>query len=218
MTDAKDNASRAPTEEPQIAGSLVNGVRGTLIRDGRWERIEADVLARGPELAAWLLDAERAEWVSLEGYLAFLEALRAILGDEALAALGSLRLREDVDVGRLSPMLRSWLREFNEDPRELLRVAPYAWQGVTRHAGRMEVVASDAEVMRLRVAAAPQVLLETRAWHIFLEGFGAELLRQSGRQGSFSIGPDGASLSLEARWSDEASEGGADRGGSDRGR
>src|SRR5690606_26720047 len=40
--------------EPEIAASLVNGVRRTLIEDGRWERIEGDVLSRAPELTRWL--------------------------------------------------------------------------------------------------------------------------------------------------------------------
>ena len=112
--------------EPQIAASLVNGVRRTLIEDGRWERIEEDVLARAPELADWLAAAERAEWVSLERYLLFMDTLLGVLGVEALETLGATRLKDDVDVGALARMLRAWLREFRSDAGALLRVAPHA--------------------------------------------------------------------------------------------
>lgn len=195
MTEAK-------RREPQIAASLVNGVRRTLIEDGRWERIEGDVLERAPALGVWLADAERAEWVSLDGYLALFEALSAVLGDDALAALGATRLREDVDVGALARMLRAWLREFKTDAGALLRVAPHAWQASTRNAGRMIVADSAPGRMCFLVEDAPRILLERRAWHVFLEGFGSELLRQSGRQGSFSVRPDGTSLSFEGTWSE----------------
>jgi len=188
--------------EPQIAASLVNGVRRTLIEDGRWERIEGDVLARAPALAMWLADAERAEWVSLDGYLAFLDELMCVLGDEALFTLGATRLREDIDIGALARLLRAWMREFASDASALLRVGPHAWSASTRNAGRMTVVDSRPGRMCFRVEGAPRMLLERRGWHLFLEGFGGELLRQSGRQGSFSIAPDGDSLSFEATWSE----------------
>lgn len=193
--------------EPQIAASLVNGVRRTLIEDGRWERIEADVLARAPELAGWLTTAERAEWVSLERYLLFMDTLLGVLGKEALAALGATRLKEDVDVGALARMLRAWLREFRSDASALLRVAPHAWQAATRNAGRMVVVDSTPGHMSFRVESPPAAVLEGRGWHLFLEGFGGELLHQSGRQGSFSIRPDAGALSLSATWSETSSPG-----------
>ena len=174
--------------EPQIAASLVNGIRRTLIEDGRWERIEGDVLARAPALADWLAFAERAEWVSLDGHLTFLNALLGVLGRESLAALAR--------------MLRAWLREFRSDASALLRVAPHAWQAATRNAGRMVVVDSTPGHMSFRVESPPAAVLDRRGWHVFLEGFGSELLRQSGRQGSFSIAPDGGSLSLVATWSE----------------
>lgn len=188
--------------EPQIAASLVNGIRRTLIEDGRWERIEGDVLARAPALADWLAFAERAEWVSLDGHLTFLDALLGVLGRESLAALGATRLKEDVDIGALARMLRAWLREFRSDASALLRVAPHAWQAATRNAGRMVVVDSTPGHMSFRVESPPAAVLDRRGWHVFLEGFGSELLRQSGRQGSFSIAPDGGSLSLVATWSE----------------
>lgn len=191
--------------EPQIATSLVNGVRRTLIEDGRWERIEEDVLARAPELADWLAAAERAEWVSLERYLLFMDTLLGVLGVEALATLGATRLKEDVDVGALARMLRAWLREFRSDAGALLRVAPHAWQAATRNAGRMVVVDSTPGHMSFRVESPPPAVIERRGWHVFLEGFGGELLRQSGRQGSFSIGPEAGSLSLAATWSESGS-------------
>lgn len=203
--------------EPQIASSLVNGVRHSLIEDGRWESIEGRILALFPELASWLASAERDEWVSLEGHLWFFHAMHELLGDDALAALGATRLAQDVEVGRLAPLLRAWLREFRSDARQLLHVTPHAWHAVTRNAGRMVIASTEwAEApedggperngrtgrMRFRVEGAPPLLLELHGWHVFLEGFGAELLRRSGRQGSFWVGPAGDALSLEAVWLD----------------
>lgn len=188
--------------EPEIAASLVNGVRRTLIEDGRWERIEGDVLSRAPELTRWLAAAERTAWVSLDGHLLFFEELRVALGDDALVELGSIRLREDIDVGALARLLRAWIREFASDVSALLRVAPHAWAASTRHAGRMIVADSGPGRLVFQLVDAPTAMLERRGWHSFLEGFGAELLRQSGRQGSVSLVPDGSSLSLIALWSE----------------
>lgn len=195
------------SQEPQIAASIVNGTRRSLIEDGTWERIEPDVLARAPILSRWLRDAERAEWVSLEGYLLFMQALLDVLGRDALIELGSTRLRADIDVGALAPLLRGWIREFARDASELLRVAPHAWQAITKNAGRMVLADSGRGHIRFRVEGAPASLLALSGWHFLLSGFGAELLRRSGRHGSFSVGPagDGSSLVLEGRWSDDAS-------------
>lgn len=196
-----------PERQPRIAASLVNGVRRSLIEDGTWERVEPDVLSRAPMLAEWLESANRAEWVSLEGYLRFMTALLDVLGPDALIELGAARFRADVDVGPLGPMLRGWIREFARDTSELLRVAPHAWQAITRDAGRMVLVSSGDDHIRYRLEGTPASLLLSAGWHLFLSGFGTELLRRSGRQGSFSVGPeDGASsLVFEGRWSTDAS-------------
>jgi hypothetical protein len=193
--------------EPRIAATLVNGVRRGLIEDGTWERVEAAVLAREPMLPEWLQDANRAEWVTLEGYLRFMGALLDVLGADAMIELGATRFRADVDVGPLGPMLRGWIREFARDTNTLLRVAPHAWQAITRDAGRMVVVSSGPDHIRFRLDATPAALLTGSGWHLFLSGFGTELLRRSGHQGSFSVAPDDGgdpSLVFEGRWSADA--------------
>ncbi len=197
MTDGR-------SKPPQIAASLVNGLRRNLIEDGVWERIEANVLAREPMLDGWLRDADEEEWVSLEGHLRFTEALRQILGEEALAARGAARLREDVDVGPLAPLLRSWIRGFANDASELMRVAPHVYQAITRNAGRMVLVDSQKGHIRFAIQGGPPLLGELRGWPALIEGFGRELLQLSGRRGSVSVGPDddGSSLRLEALWSE----------------
>jgi hypothetical protein len=197
MTDGKAT--------PQIAASLVNGLRRNLIEDGTWERVEADVLARAPMLERWLAETDRSEWVSLEGYLRFTQALLEVLGEDVLAARGASRLREDLDVGPLAPMLRGWIRGFATDTSELMRVAPHVWQAITRGAGRMVLVDSQKGRIAFAVRGGPPLLRELRGWHALIEGFAVELLRASGRQGSVSVGPDpdGASLALEAVWSED---------------
>jgi hypothetical protein len=187
--------------EPRIAAPLVNGVRSQLIQDGRWPEIEAHVLGKDPELAPWLEQCERAEWTSLVSHLRFMEILLEHIGEEALESLGGGRFRDDMAIGPLAPVLRGWVREYRHDPAALMRVAPHAWQAVTRNAGRMVLVEILASAIRFRVEGPPNVVLTSRAWHILLRGYGAELLRQSGRQGSFSVEPSGGSLALEARWS-----------------
>ncbi len=178
-------------------------MRRSLIEDGTWERVEADVLARAPTLAEWLQLANRADWVSLDGYLRFMEALLDVLGEDALIELGAARFHADVDVGPLGPLLRGWIREFARDTSELLRVAPHAWQAITRNAGRMVLVSSGADHIRYRLEDTPSSLLRPSGWHLLLSGFGRELLRRSGRQGSFSVAPDEreSSLVFEGRWS-----------------
>lgn len=190
------------TTPPQIVASLVNGLRRNLIEDGTWERVEADVLARAPMLEAWLREAERSEWVSLEGHLRFTQALLEVLGEEALAARGAARMREDLDVGPLAPMLRSWIRGFAKDASELMRVAPHVYQAITRGAGRMVLVDSERGRIAFAIRGGPSLLRELRGWHALIEGFGSELLRASGRQGSVSVAPDGdgSSLALEGVW------------------
>lgn len=197
MPDTKSSA-------PQIASSLVNGLRRDLIEDGTWERIEADVLARAPMLAEWLHEAERSEWVSLEGHLRFTHALLEVLGAETLAERGAARLRQDLDVGPLAPLLRGWMRGFAKDATELMRVAPYVYQAITRGAGRMVLIDSQEGRIRFAVQGGPALLRELRGWQVLIEGFGSELLRASGRQGSVSVRPDddGASLALEGVWSE----------------
>jgi hypothetical protein len=190
------------SKQPRISASLVNGVRRTLLEDGSWPAIEADIQARDPSLLPWLRDAERAEWASLDSYLRFMEILLDRFGSEALALLGRERMQKDLELGPLAPMLRSWVREYADDPAALLRVATHAWQAVTRGAGRMVVVDSGPNRIRFRVEDAPPELLEKRAWHVVLRGFGEQLLALSGRQGSFSVEPLDGSLSLEATWSD----------------
>ena len=162
------------------------------------------MLAREPTLEGWLRDAERADWVSLEGYLRFMEALHEVLGADALIELGAARFREDVDVGPLGPLLRGSIREFAGDTGELLRVAPHAWQAITRGAGRMVLTSSAADHIRYRLENTPEVLLTGSAWHLLLRGFGTELVRRSGRTSSLSVGPDGDnSLVFEWRWSEQ---------------
>ncbi|HEY8431375.1 MAG TPA: hypothetical protein VIL20_23505 [Sandaracinaceae bacterium] len=195
MTDAKRRT-------PRIAASLVNGLRRSLIEDGTWERVEHEVLRRAPMLSEWLAEAEQCEWVSLEGHLRLLQALLDVLGEEAIAARGAARLREDLDVGPLAPILRAWMRGFAKDPAELMRVAPHVYQAITRDAGRMVLVGSDARSIRFAVREPPRLLCELRGWHVLMEGFGTELLRTSGRQGSVSVrpAPDGESLLISAVW------------------
>lgn len=192
------------SKPPQIAAALVNGLRRDLIEDGTWERIEADVLARAAMLDEWLRAADDEEWVSLEGHLRFTEALREVIGDDALAERGAARLRQDVDVGPLAPLLRSWIRGFASDASELMRVAPHVYQAITRNAGRMVLVDSQPGRIRFAIQGAPPLLRELRGWHTLIEGFGRELLQLSGRRGSVSVGPDsdGSSLALEGVWSE----------------
>ncbi len=185
-----------------MSASLVNGLRRSLIEDGTWERIEADVLARAPMLEEWLVEAERRDWVSLEGHLHFTQALLDVLGEEAVAARGAQRLRDDIDVGPLAPILRAWIRGFANDASELMRVAPHVWQAITRGAGRMVLVSSEPGHMLFAIRRAPSLLCSLRGWQVLIEGFTRELLSQSGRQGSVSVRPDsdGASLSVDCTW------------------
>lgn len=196
--------SRGIQKEPQIAASVVNGVRRDLIEDGTWERIEPELLAKVASLAPWLEIADREDWVALDVYLELMEALRVLLGDAALAAYGKKRLRADVELGPLAPMLRGWIREYGRDPVALLRVAPHAWQAVMRNAGRMVLASSGPGRTHFSVHEAAPLLLRLRGWPVFLEGFGGALLSLSGRQGSLSVvpGEDGASLELVAVWSE----------------
>jgi hypothetical protein len=187
--------------EPEIAAALVRGTRRSLIENGTWERLEPALIARVEGVDAWLREAERAEWITLEPYLALMDMLRERLGDKTLASYGAARLRADVETGPLGPMLRSWMREFRRDPDALLRVAPHAWQAVTRNAGRMVIRDATPGRLSFEIEGPPPSLLQLCGWHRFLEGFGTELVRIAAGQGSFSISPDGASLSLVATWS-----------------
>jgi hypothetical protein len=194
------------TREAQVVASLVNGVRRALIEDGTWERIEHDVLEREPMVGGWLNDADHEDWVSLEGHLVWMQALFEVLGREELERRGAERLRTGLDTGPLARLLRSWLREYACDPRDLFRVAPHAWLAITRYAGRMVLVDSSPTSMRFRVEGAPPGLATLPGWHALLTGFGQELLATTGRHGSLSIGADvdGVSLALAADWSADA--------------
>lgn len=189
-----------PPPGPKVAAALVNGLRQRLLEEGVWPDVEADILAKAPELVPWLRDAEREEWVSLDGHLRIMELLEERFGADGLASRGRQRLQEARERGPLSPLLRSWVREYGTDPVALMRVVPHAWQAVTRDAGRMVLIDAKPGHVAFRVEGAPDELLRVRAWHTLLKGFGAELLSLSGNQGSFSVEPSDGGLSFEASW------------------
>jgi hypothetical protein len=190
--------------EPEILASLVNRLRRRLILEGSWPELERAILEREPALADWFRDAERNDWVPLEGYLHLMQHLLEVVGEERLALYGSQALRDDLVSGPLSPMLRAWLREFATDGMALLRMLPHAWNAVVRNAGRMIFHITEPGRIVLHLLDPAPSLLALRGWPVMLEGFGRQLLEESGRQGSFSIGPDpdGASLRIESIWSD----------------
>ncbi len=186
-----------------VASALFNGVRAHLIAQGRWESLEEAVIAERADLADWLADAESAPWLPLEPLFAVMAGLQRALAPEGMRELGRERLRADLETGALAPMLRAWIREFASDPTALMRVSPHLWQAITQHAGAMRLVAADPTRVEFRIAGAPGGLLEASGWHRLFEGFGGELMRRSGRQGSVSVSAlvDSGELALVGDWS-----------------
>lgn len=194
--------SDAP-QQPLVASPLFNGLRAQLIRQGRWESLEASILAADPSLGDWLTTAVREPWMPLLPYFRIMEALRSTLGDEGMAELGRERLRADLELGTLAPMLRAWVREFADDPTALMRVSPHVWSAITQHAGTMRLESAEPGRVAFRIAGAPVELLTAAGWHRLFEGFGEELMRRSQRDGSVSVSalPEESELELVGSWS-----------------
>lgn len=189
--------------EPQVAAWLFNGLRAELIEQGRWEELERVLVERDPALASWLERSEREQWLPLLPYFEVMAALEQRLGSDGMEQLGRERLRVDLERGALAPMLRAWIREFSDDPTALMRVSPHVWSAITQNAGVMRLVEARPGRVVFRIAGAPRELLNATGWHRLFEGFGVELIRRSGRQGSVSVVPvpDEDELELSGVWS-----------------
>ncbi|MBZ0119125.1 MAG: hypothetical protein K8H88_19170 [Sandaracinaceae bacterium] len=185
---------------PRIAASLLNGVRQTMIDEGHWADVERVLFELDPHAPSWLKAAERGEWVLAEHHLCVIEAMRRVLGAQALERYGAAHLRRDMETGALAPVLRSWARSFARDPHELLRVIPHAWQAVTRNLGRLVRVTEEPGRALYRLEGDPGLVAGSPGWQSFLTGFATELLHLAGRGGRAMVEVKDGVLEVDARW------------------
>jgi len=200
-TGSRESRPPGHVREPSIASGLVRSLRGSLIEHGAWPAVYERFQASYPDVDAWLESASQQDWVSMEGHMAMVEALGAVIGVEKLAELGSARLRASLQGGFLAPIIRSWARSFSE-PGDLVRVLPHAWQAIARGCGRAEEAGSGDGWIRYVIHEVPDSLIGRLAWHVLVEGFYRELVQMSGRDAEVSITArsEDHSLVLDARW------------------
>ena len=186
--------------ECQISSSVVNGVRRLLIDEGRWQEIERALLERDPDMEDWLEDTGRRPYVSFAGHRRLLEAVGGDEGAPALRRLGHARLSAAMDLGPVAPILRCWVRQYAHIPTALLHVAPYVWDVILHHAGRLQIEETGPHRMVYRAVDAPEALHSATLWHALVEGYGTELLRRSGRDGEVRVQVDARGFALVGTW------------------
>lgn len=201
MQSSQPLTTVASDREPRIASSVVSGVRRTLIDLGEWKRVRGAVLALRPDADGWVDSAlDHQTWCPADWHFVVMSAIRLELGESGAREFGAARLRDNLQGGRIAPILRSWMRSYGSAPGHLLRVAPYVWNAVTRALGRIDVSAAHEREIQFRAIEMPECARRCTGWHRFLEGYVVAWLAEGSHpSGRIEIVTGPAPGQLEAR-------------------
>jgi hypothetical protein len=171
--------------DPCISGRIVSELRALMIAEGVWPKVRDALAVRAPMALRWLDDAANEPWIEMETYLSMVDAAGEALGLDALRALGRKRMVESSQSGIFASIVRGWLRSFERDPAQVLRVVPHLWRAGVRRGGSLRVVSAGDGFLHARLVPGPAATLMARspAWRAVLEGFCTGLLDLCGASG-----------------------------------
>jgi hypothetical protein len=195
---ARDDAAEAP----QIAASVIVGLRHLLIDSGIWQPVRAALAARDPRSIEWIetelaVDPTTTAWVTSAHFGDLMDTILEVVGSDRAFELGRERLHRSAQAGAFAPVVRSWMRSFGESPEEFLRLTIHAWSSQTRSFGVVSVVENRPGHARFVMLDAPEVIRDSAGWHRFLSGYGTGLLDLIHRQGQCAVRRDPSGKSVE---------------------
>jgi hypothetical protein len=121
--------------EPVIRASYAKTVIAGMKRDPSPER--EDLLARlNPTLRASIREASLLDWIPARDFSALATLIFEVLGADRSKSFWRANLLSSLERTLLSPLRLGAIALYGESPGSLMRMAPQAWQLVSRHCGK----------------------------------------------------------------------------------
>jgi hypothetical protein len=192
-------------DEPSISGRIVTELRALMIAQGVWPKVRDTLAARNATALRWLDDAAREPWVDLDIHLALVDAAGEALGLQQVRELGRERMIQSSRAGIFAAIVRGWLRSFQGDPAQVLKVMPHLWRAGVRRGGSLRVLSSGEGRLDARLSPGPAAtqLGKSAAWRALLEGFCVGLIDLCGATGeaAFEVSSETpGAVDLKLRW------------------
>lgn len=159
------------------------------------ERILALV---SPSTLAAIRNAADDDWLPMESDVELTEAVGQVCGEGGVRAWGREAFRKSLSGPVLSPLLKSTLQVFGNNPGRLLSLLPHGFSLYYRDAGQWERVGRKSDEVVLRWDDLPEVVAQSRATLAGYAGAFEVLPEIAGIESAVEFD---AELGADGRWS-----------------
>jgi hypothetical protein len=187
--------------EPAIRASYAKTVVGSMKQCSPTERVA--LLSRlDTTLRASIREASLLDWISAQDFAKLVNLVLEVLGPARARAFWRANLLRSLDRTLLSPLRLGAVALYGESPGSLIRMAPQAWQLVSRHGGHCSTSDQPPDAFTLQFSRLPPELRTPGLLQLWAGGSEAciELLKFTGSAEAELDPADANGVVVHVRW------------------